>query len=206
MKTGTISLSFKDGIVVDAAVGGGFVESYRRLFERARTDLLREKADVDIGVCVVVFGCMPIEASATSVLESLLVASSVPAPARAALVAAVERSPVVHKLEVIAGFDKTDVDRQWLGNVGRAFTIRNKLAHFREHFVSVPVPADVHSLESWLDEIPEADLVRELRRPLIEKTSQALETAKVRLEVIASQYGLQSVVVDTAVNSNVDAV
>jgi hypothetical protein len=150
---------------------------------------------------------MLIEASAAAVLEALLVASAIPAPARAALVAAVERSPVVHKLEVIAGFDKTDADRQWLGNVGRAFTIRNKLMHFREHFVSVPVPADIHSLESWLEEIPEADLVRELRRPLIEKASEAIETAKVRLEAIASQYrAVRSGVVDTAVNSREDAV
>ena len=188
MKTGALALNFKNGLVVDASVGAGLQESYNRLFEAAQADLANDAADVDVSVRLIVFGCMLVEALAADYLEAVLLAAAIPSSASNALVDAVDRSRVGHKLKVIAGFDKEPDTPDWVGPVHRAFQVRNRLMHFRERFVVVSVPATVHSIESWIDEIPEADLIVELRKPRIEQTATALTDAKKRLDAIRNQY------------------
>jgi hypothetical protein len=188
MKTGSLVLTFKDGLVVDASVGAGLQESYNRLFEAARANLVSDTTDVDVSVRLIVFGCMLVEALAADYLEDLLHAAAIPPSAGNALVDAVDRSPVGQKLKVIAGFDKEVDTPDWIGPVYRAFQVRNRLMHFRERFVAVTVPTTVHSIESWVDEIPEADLLGELRKPRIEQTATALLGAKKRLDDIRDQY------------------
>ena len=188
MKTGAFVLNFKDGLVIGAAVGAGLQESYSRLFEAARADLATDAADVNVGVRLIVFGCMLVEALAADYLEALLAASGIPASASNALVDAVDRSSPGQKLKVIAGFDKAPETPDWVGAVLKAFQVRNQLMHFRDRFVAVSAPATVHSIEAWVDEIPEANLLVELQKPGIELTATALAGAKERLDAIRNQY------------------
>ena len=115
MKTGALVLKLEDGRVVDASVGAGLQESYNRLFEAAQADLTSDAADIDVSVRLIVFGCMLVEALAADYLEALLLAAAIPSLASNALVDAMDRSPLRHKLKVIAGFDKEPDTPDWVG-------------------------------------------------------------------------------------------
>jgi len=188
MEDGELALRFEAGRIVSVSVGAGLDEAYSRLFEAARANAQSSQKTIDSGIAIVVFGCMWIEALCNGYLSELL-ARTIPPEGRAeALWTALERISIGHKLKILATFDDDSGDRAWVGLLERVFQLRNSLVHFRDRHVSVPALEDVHELESYVAQLPEADLIRQLKPPAIDATAAAIVSSKERLDAIYRRY------------------
>jgi hypothetical protein len=117
----------------------------------------------------------------------------------------VERSATTKKIGIICGFDETGTDVSWLQALEPIFRLRNRLMHFRDDDVAVAAPSaegQPESLIRWFKELPEAELVAELRQPRIAQIADELLAARSRLEAIYHKtFPLERIVVaDTTRN------
>ena len=191
MKNGTIKLDVVEGEIQSVTVAAGLDLAFERLFSEAQRGLEDPEASIDVGVRVVLFGCLWLEAICNERLRQLIELRVDSSTLGSALWQAVERNPFINKYALIGAFgDETDfAEARVLANrLQRIFDLRNSLVHFKAKNTPVAGPLDAEEFTELFSTIPDPDLIQILRPEPLGPFVQTILEGKAYLDKIIGRY------------------
>jgi hypothetical protein len=201
MKDGKIILHIEAGQVEAIAIAASLDSTYADLFEAARKDLAADPEGITPGVRVVVFGSFLIEAVCNTTLREMLLLEIKEPLAPKSVWQVLRRSSIHEKVSLIEAFASglPVPARQPASELRSLFDLRNRLAHFRDDPTVVGGPIEELTkevLEERLGQIPDHELVRELRPDQVGYRIEAIEQAKAWFEAVQvahhAKHGIKS--------------
>lgn len=191
MKDGNLKISIEAGEITGVSVNAGLDWTYQRLFETARRKLRKPNPTIETRVQVIVFGCFWCEAVYNEAIRELLLASTKPAAVAESVWENIQRVPFESKFSIVTSFaNASDPERarRVLAGLKVVFELRNRLAHFKDKYVSVSGPLTLDELKSEFFNFPDADLIAKLRPPSTEDCAEAIVSGINWLNEIYEEY------------------
>jgi hypothetical protein len=187
MREGNLRLTFKDGEVVEVAIGTGLDETYSRLFAAACAEVNSGNSSTDIGARVIVFGCFWLEATCNNYLRQLLETTALSQLVCNSIWNTIERAQTEKKLAILASFQSDDASEA-LKVARRVFELRNRLAHFKESYDEIAPDFLDTDLEKMQTKLPEAELITLLLSPKLESSIEDIIRTKAWLDQIFEMF------------------
>ena len=180
MKDGKLKIDFEAGEIMGASVSAGLDRTYQGLFETARLELTKGvRPPIEAGIRLIVFGCFWCEAVCNDATREVLRACTKPAAVAETVWETIKRTSFRSKFPIVAAFAKNpDPERatRVLSGLEMVFELRNRLAHFKDEYVSVAGPLTLDELPLKILNFPDADLIEKLRPPSTEVCAEAIVT------------------------------
>ena len=201
MKDGKIILRVEAGQVEAIAIAASLDRTYGDLFEVARKDLVASPEGIEPGVRVVVFGSFLLEAVCNTTLREMLLLEIKEPLAAKSVWQVLRRSSIHEKMSLIKAFASglSVPIRPPASELRSLFDLRNRLAHFRDDPTVVGGPIEEITkdvLEERLGQIPDHDLVRELRPDQVRFHIEDIEQMKTWFEAVQvahdAKHGVKS--------------
>jgi G:T-mismatch repair DNA endonuclease (very short patch repair protein) len=215
MKDGSVVCSIEDGQITDIALKADLDHIYGRMFSSARVAALKNPDKIRNGIKAIIFGCFWMEAKCNNFLKYLINHELVKEHLRKSVWESLERVDLLRKLNIFLalaqdiGFAK---DSTPLRKLKKVIKLRNRLAHAKEKeipfeescaadtgsTISETVLQEIDELIKTSDvktllanlfqELPEPDLMVELKAPKINEHLETMKTSAALLDSIYKSY------------------
>ncbi|MHB8909894.1 MAG: hypothetical protein ACYDAA_13555 [Syntrophales bacterium] len=215
MKNGSVILSWKAGQITDITLRADLDHIYGRMFSSARVAALKNPDKIRNGIKAIIFGCFWIEAKCNNLLKYLIDHELTKEYFRKSVWDSVERADLLRKLRVFLALAR-DIDftkdSAPLGKLQKVMELRNRLVHAKEKEIpfeesgaadfgstasetalqelrKLIKASDVKTLLANLfQEMPEPDLMLELKAPRINEHLNTIKTSATWLDSIYKSY------------------
>lgn len=214
MKDGAIALSFKAGQITKMTVKAELDHIYGKMFLNARKATHKNPDKIRNGIGAIIFGCFWIEAKCNNHLKYLIEHELAKEHFRKSVWKSLERVGLSKKLNIILalaqdiGFAKGNAP---LGKLQKVIDLRNRLAHAKEEEIPFddnciadvvlpatavnetnlqerPADAAMNSILNIFDELPDPDLMLELKAPKINEHVETIRTSAICLDSMYKSY------------------
>jgi hypothetical protein len=215
MKDGSVILSWKAGQITDITLRADLDHIYKRMFSSARVAALKNPDKIRNGIRAIIFGSFWIEAKCNNLLKYLIDHELTKAYFRRSVWDSVERADLSKKLRIFLALAQ-DInfakDVAPIGKLKKLMELRNRLAHAKEREIPVDEScsaslnaiisetalqelrelmkaSDAETLfANFFQELPEPDLMLELKAPRINEHLEAIKISATWLDSIYKSY------------------
>ena len=193
MRDGTfiVELDIKKGELKDYScyINPGIDKFYRRMFIKAKKAVERNSENIENGIKLIIFGCFYIESLCNELYKNVLFLNISNKKLSQAMWNGTKKMNIKEKFNLTfeAVTEKLEFQNEYLKNIQTIFNLRNRLAHFKDDNIECTdyIKPDNNiniTQKGFLDEdtfkklnIPEPELIRELKGKKIEQHIERLE-------------------------------
>ncbi|HVB87454.1 MAG TPA: hypothetical protein VNK23_12410 [Candidatus Dormibacteraeota bacterium] len=186
MKDGVLRIGFTEGKADRIQVGTALAQTYEKLFRSARRQA-RSRQSREIGVKVIVFGCLWLEALCNGCVRDTLERSPLPQSLRVAVVDAIERAPIRQKLTVLSAYQAPE-QATLVKNANQLFELRNQPVHFGEQLEEVDGAIAIETItKNAFGQLQETRLVKKLKPPALDTSIKDILLTKRWLDQVKGE-------------------
>lgn len=180
----------KDG-TISVSVNTALDTMYREMFSIACRNAATDTDHIEHSVRAIIFGCFWLEAYTNNLVREILSQETKRQKLADVLWDNVKKANFHEKLKIVLVIAGDEVSGQFNtinSRLKTAFDLRNRLAHFKDDDQFVAKNMHPHDFENILENLPDADLVKQLIHPKLEDYIRAIQDGGQWLDGVAAKY------------------